>query len=121
VIGDDVGLNGTSITSRSQAITIGAGTMIAPNVIIVDSDFHRPWPPGERRSYPGTELDRGVSIGRDCWIGMNAIILKGVTIGDNTIIGAGSVVVSDIPANALAAGSPARVVKTYDASSSAEN
>lgn len=114
LIGDDVGLNGTSITSRSRPISIGSGTMIAPNVIIVDSDFHRPWPPEERRNYPGDELDRGVTIGKNCWIGMNAIILKGVTIGDNSIIGAGSVVVQDIPGNALAAGSPARVVKVYD-------
>lgn len=45
LIGDDVGLNGTSITSRGRAITIGSGTMIAPNVIIIDSDFHKPCPP----------------------------------------------------------------------------
>ncbi|MGA2121558.1 MAG: acyltransferase [Methanoregula sp.] len=114
LIGDNVGLNGTSITSRSRPIIIGSGTMIAPNVIIVDSDFHKPWPPKQRLNYPGNELDREVIIGKNSWIGMNTIILKGVTIGDNCIIGAGSVVVHDIPGNSLAAGSPARVIKVYN-------
>lgn len=113
IIGDNVGLNGTSITSRSRTILIGDGTIIAPNVIIVDSDFHPPWPPDQRGNYPGNERDRDVRIGNNCWIGMNCIILKGVSIGENSIIGAGSVVVRDIPPNALAAGVPAKVIKTY--------
>jgi len=113
IIGNNVGLNGTSITSRSRTITIGEGTMVAPNVIIVDSDFHVPWPPEKRRDYPGTDSDGDVRIGKNCWIGMNAVILKGVTIGDNSIIGAGSIVNQDIPADSLAAGMPAKVVKTY--------
>jgi acetyltransferase-like isoleucine patch superfamily enzyme len=113
LIGDDVGLNGTSITSRSRSITIGSGTIIAPNVIIIDSDFHRPWPPDQRQDYSGNELDREVTIGRNCWIGMNSIILKGVVIGDNCIIGAGSVVNQDIPQDTLAVGVPAKVVKIY--------
>jgi len=113
LIGDHAGLNGTSITSRSTEIRIGDHTMIAPNVIITDSDFHIPWPPEGRRRYPGTERDAPVTIGRNCWIGINAIILKGVTIGDNSVIAAGSVVVDDIPADCLAGGVPARVIKTY--------
>jgi acetyltransferase-like isoleucine patch superfamily enzyme len=113
IIGDNVGLNGTSITSRSKVISIGAGTMIAPNVIILDSDFHPPWPPEDRLSYPGNEHDRDVRIGKNCWIGMNTIILKGVTVGDNSVIGAGSVIVRDVPPDSLAAGNPAVVVKTY--------
>ncbi|MDD1661935.1 MAG: acyltransferase [Methanomicrobiales archaeon] len=113
VIGDHVGLNGTSITARSREIRIGAHTKIAPNVIIVDSDFHRPWPPEERDRYPGSEEDAAVSIGEHCWIGMNALILKGVTIGDNSVIAAGSVVVKDIPRDSLAGGAPAKVIKTY--------
>lgn len=113
IIGDNVGLNGTSITSRSKMISIGAGTMIAPNVIILDSDFHSPWPPEDRLNYPGNEHDKDVRIGKNCWIGMNTIILKGVTIGDNSVVGAGSVVVRNIPADSLAAGNPAVVVKAY--------
>jgi acetyltransferase-like isoleucine patch superfamily enzyme len=113
IIGNNVGLNGTSITSRSRTITIGEDSMIAPNVIIVDSDFHVPWPPERRRDYCGTDSDGEVRIGKNCWIGMNSVILKGVTIGDNSIIGAGSIVNTDIPADSLAAGVPAKVVKTY--------
>jgi len=113
IIGDNVGLNGTSITSRSKTICIGAGTIIAPNVIIVDSDFHKPWPPDSRMDYPGDELDGDIQIGNNCWIGMNTIILKGVKIGENSIIGAGSVIVKNIPPNSLAGGVPAKVVKVY--------
>ena len=83
-------------------------------MIIVDSDFHAPWPVSERPLNPGLENDRPVRIGDGAWIGMHSIILKGVTIGDGAIIGAGSVVTRDIPANAVACGSPARVVRQCD-------
>lgn len=53
-----------------------------------------------------------IAIGRNCWIGQNARIQKGVTIGDNSIIAANSVVTKDVPANAIAAGNPAKIVKT---------
>ena len=108
------GLNGTSITSRSSVVRIGEGTIIAPNVTITDSDFHIPWPPEGRMQYSGTEHDAPIDIGKRVWIGANTIILKGVTIGDNAVIGAGSVVIKDIPANVLAVGNPASVVKYYD-------
>lgn len=110
VVGNDVGLNGTAITSKKR-IQIGDGTMIAANVIIVDSDFHAQWPPESRLLTNTEQDDREVTIGRNVWIGVNSIILKGVTIGDNTIVGAGSVVVKDIPANVLAGGNPARVLR----------
>jgi len=110
-IGAGVGLNGTSITCRTTSIEIKEGTMIAPNVIIVDSDFHAIWPPENRTMNMDYEKDEGVIIGKNVWIGMNSMILKGVTLGDNSIIGAGSVVVSDIPKNTIAAGNPAKVIK----------
>lgn len=113
IIEDNVGLNGTSITSRSKSIIIGKNTKIAPNVIIVDSDFHNPWPPLMRHSYPGDEVDGDIIIGSNCWIGMNSIILKGVQIGDNSVIAAGCVVTRAIPPNSLAGGVPARVIKIY--------
>jgi len=88
--------------------------MIAPNVIIVDSDFHVSWPPEKRFDLIDSKQDKEIRIGRNVWIGANTIVLKGVTIGDNSIIGAGSVVVKDIPKNVLAAGNPAVVKKQLD-------
>ena len=110
VIGDNVGLNGTSITCRER-IEIGEGTMIAANVVIVDSDFHQQWPPADRWDPSSTPDTMAVSIGRHVWIGVGSIILKGATIGDNSIIGAGSVVTGPIPPNVIAAGVPAKVVR----------
>ena len=55
-----------------------------------------------------------VNIGKNCWIGEKAIILPGVSIGDNAVIGAGSIVTKDIPANSIAVGNPARIIKRYD-------
>jgi acetyltransferase-like isoleucine patch superfamily enzyme len=117
IIDDNVGLNGTSITARSRTITIREGTMIAPNVIVVDSDFHSLWPPENRLTSSGFENDEDVNIGKNVWIGMNSIILKGVQIGDNSIIGAGSVVTTDIPPNCVARGNPASVVKQFEVES----
>ena len=111
IIGDNVGMSGTSLTCRTTEIRIGDDTMIAPNVIIVDSDFHALSSPGARIHDMGYENDRPVTIGKNVWIGMNSIVLKGVTIGDKAIIGAGSVVTTDIPAKMIAAGNPARAVK----------
>ncbi len=112
-IGNNVALNGTIITSKKN-IEIGNGSMIAPNVIIVDSDFHAIWPPEERHKQASDDEDEPVIIGKNVWIGMNSIVLKGVTIGDNSLIGAGSIVNKSIPANSFAAGSPARIIKTFN-------
>ena len=113
VIGNNVGLNGTVIISRSQKIEIGDNTIVAGNVVIVDSDFHNPWPPEQRMIFDGMQTDQSIYIGKNCWLGMNSIILKGVHIGNNSIIGAGSIVVKNIPENCLAAGAPAKVIKIY--------
>lgn len=113
VIGDNVSMLGTVITSKKR-IEIGDHTMISPNVIIIDSDFHVSWPPEKRFDLVSPDHDQSVYIGRNVWIGTNSIVLKGVTIGDNSIIGAGSVVINDIPANVLAAGNPAVVRKQLD-------
>lgn len=111
-LGNHVGLNGTAISAK-KCIEIGDNTMIAANVIIVDSDFHAVWPPENRWITSTADHDREVIIGRNVWIGMNSIILKGSRIGDNSIIGAGSVVNSLIPANCIAAGNPAKVVRIF--------
>jgi acetyltransferase-like isoleucine patch superfamily enzyme len=110
-IGDGVGLNGTVVTCRSQKIVIGENTIIAGNVTIVDSDFHNPWPPEKRLDFTGSQSDKEVIIENNVWIGIGTVVLKGVTIGKNSVIGSGSIVTSSIPSNVLAGGIPAKVIK----------
>ena len=110
-IGTGAQLSGTSITARSQRVSIGRQVLLAPNCVIVDSDFHAHWPPEARATEPGMERDAPVSIGDYAWIGMNCLILKGVSIGEGAMIGAGSVVTRDVPPFCLAAGAPARVLR----------
>lgn len=110
-LAEGVQLSGTAITARSRTICIGKDTMIGPNCVITDSDFHAHWPAETRHIEPAFDLDRDVTIGANVWIGMNSLILKGVTIGDGAIVAAGSVVVRDVPPRAVAAGVPAKIVK----------
>ena len=98
---------GVRISSGSQ-ITIGDNCMMASGVYITDADWHGIY---DRASF-GRALP--VSISDNVWIGDRAMICKGVSIGDNSIIGAGSVVVNPVPANAIAAGNPARVLRYLD-------
>lgn len=112
VLSEGVQLSGTSIVARSQEIFIGEYTIIAPNCVIVDSDFHEPWPAERRHLDPGWERDAPVNIGKHVWIGMQSLILKGVTIGDGAIVGAGSVVTRNIPAGAIVGGVPAKQVNS---------
>lgn len=111
IIADNVSLNGTAITARSKTIKIEQGSIIAPNVVIMDSDYHTLWPPNNRIANPAFENDADIIIGKNVWIGMQSIILKGVTIGDNSVIAAGSIVTKSIPSNVLAAGVPAKTIR----------
>lgn len=92
----------------ANSVTIGDNCMIASNVYISDSDWHDIY----NRVSMGTTAP--VNIEENVWIGDSAIICKGVTIGENSIIGAGAVVSRDIPGNSIAAGNPAKVVKVLD-------
>lgn len=102
-------------------ITIGKETAISNNVIITDNNAHPICPKYRRamRHTPHGSLERArsrsvsapVTIGENVWIGEHARICKGVTIGDNAIIAANSVVTKNVPANAIAAGNPAKIVK----------
>lgn len=111
-IGSNVGVNGTSITCRSSYIVIEDGTMIAANCVITDSDWHLVDP--DNRNNMKDDVDKGVHIGPNVWIGMNSIILKGVKIGKNSVVGAGSVVTKDVDPDCIFAGSPARFVRRLD-------
>ena len=108
-IGKHVGLNGTTIAARDK-VSIGDYTMIGPNTLILDHDGHSPWPPRSRWMTSGTSAP--IVIEQDVWIGMNCIILKGVTIGCGSIIAAGSVVIKDVEPNSLYAGNPAIKIKS---------
>jgi acetyltransferase-like isoleucine patch superfamily enzyme len=114
IFGDHSGMTGGAIIARSKTIRIGARCMLAPGVTILDSDFHIAWPPDRRHDTWETDIDRDVTLEENVWIGMGCIILKGVTIGENSVIAAGSVVVSDVPSNCLAGGNPARVLRRLD-------
>ncbi len=102
-IGHGTYLNRNTLVVCHREITIGRDCMISWDVVILDSDEH------ERPGINGASAP--VRIGDRVWIGCRTIVLKGVTIGDGAVIGAGSVVTRDIPAYSLAVGQPARVVR----------
>jgi maltose O-acetyltransferase len=91
-------------------ITIGADCQIGPNVQLLTPTH--PVAPAPRRAKLEAALP--ITIGDNVWIGGGAIVLPGVTIGDNSVIGAGAVVTKDVPANVVAVGNPARVIRSID-------
>ena len=91
-------------------IYVGDGCLFGPNVVIATAGH--PLDPALRAQ--SLQYNMPVRIGRNCWIGAGALIMPGVTIGDDTVIGAGSVVTRDIPAGVLAVGVPCRVLRAVD-------
>jgi len=110
-IGDHSGASSVVISSRS-GVKIGKDCNIGGNVRIYDHDFHA-LDAEVRRGPRGCDdcATRPITIGDDVFIGAQSIILKGVTIGDRAVIGAGSVVTKDVPADCIAAGNPAVVIR----------
>jgi len=124
-IGDFTLLNGALVMAEDK-IDIGSYCLISWNVGIADSDFH-PLEPAQRLvdaqalapffegRPPRPKLKTApVKIADNVWIGMNAVILKGVTVGENSVVAAGSVVTKSVPANTVVAGNPAVVVKKFE-------
>lgn len=109
-IGDNVGISGVTMYAR-KSIKIGSHTRIGANTKILDNDFHPVDPELRLQSSNKNMCVRPVVIGENVFIGCNSLILKGTVIGDNTTIGAGSVVSGAIPANCVAAGNPAKVIR----------
>jgi len=108
-IGDCVLMSPGSRVSASDEIVIGDGVMLANGVYITDSDWHT--------IYDRTVRDERVTpvhIGDNVWLGDHSIVLKGVTIGENSVVAARAVVSRDVPANVVVAGNPAKVVKELD-------
>ena len=104
-IGADTFFNeGSSVVCYNNT-TIGSGCAISWGVRILDSDIHKLVRDGE------TSPHAPIYIGKDCWIGTNAIVLKGTRLGDGSVVAAGAVVASKVPPNSLVAGVPARVMR----------
>lgn len=104
IIGNNCGFSGTVI-GGFKSIIIGNNVRCGANTLITDSDWHT----DDYRSGEAKE----VIISDNVWLGVNCVILKGVTIGQNTVIGANSVVTKSIPANVIAAGNPCKVLKSF--------
>lgn len=109
-LGDGVFINYNAMLLDTAFITIGPHTMFGPNVSIYTCNHPLDW--RLRRKTVETALP--VTIGADCWLGGNVVVRPGVTIGDRCVIGAGSVVVHDIPSDSLAVGNPCRVIRKLD-------
>ena len=115
-IGDDCFINFNFTVQDDAKVTVGARCNFGPNVTIV-TPMH-PMLPDERRAMLDANGDKKrfcwakpVAIGHDCWFGANVVVCPGVTVGENCVIGAGSVVTRSIPANSFAAGNPCRVIR----------
>ena len=106
-IGDDVFLNFNCVILDSFAVHIGSHTAIGPGVQILAADHPRD--PAMRREH--LQTGKPIKIGVNVWIGGGAIILPGVTVGDDAIIGAGSVVSRDVLPGTLVVGNPARIAR----------
>ena len=99
------GFCNSDVKIRSKkSVKIGNGVFISHDVTIIDTDAHP-------LSYEGYEMTRPIVICNNVWIGTKALILKGVTIGEGAVIGAGAVVTKDVPAFCLVAGVPAKIIK----------
>lgn len=106
-IGEKVFFNFNCVVLDVTYVTIGARTLFGPNVQIYTATH----PIDYKERATGLEYSKPIVIGEDVWVGGSAVICPGVTIGDRTVIGAGSVVTKDIPSDVFAAGNPCRVVR----------
>lgn len=106
-IGSGSGFSGTTI-GCAENIEIGKDVLVGANSVITDFDWHS-MDPMNRNDGPKTA--RKVVIGDRVWIGANCLVLKGVIIGENTVVGAGSIVTTDLPANMICAGNPCKPIR----------
>lgn len=105
--GDGVYANFNLTLVDDTHIYVGDKTMLGPNVVLA-SAAHPILPELREVQY---QYNLPVRIGKNCWLGAGVIVLPGVSIGDNTVVGAGSVVTKDLPANVVAVGNPCRVLR----------
>lgn len=107
-VGKNVFINACCHFQDQGGITLGDNCLVGHNVVF--ATLNHGFAPEERQSM----LPAPIVVGRNVWIGSNSTILQGVTIGDNSIIAAGSVVTKDVPANAIVAGVPARFIRSIN-------
>ncbi|MCP3908832.1 MAG: sugar O-acetyltransferase, partial [Oceanicoccus sp.] len=107
-IGNNVSININCTLQAHAPITIGDFTLIAANCLVITANHDL-----EKRGLDAfyTLEKRAVAIGSECWLGTGVIVLPGVTIGDATVVGAGSVVTHDLPSDKICVGVPARPVR----------
>lgn len=125
-IGDNCFINFNFTVQDDALVTIGHDCNFGPNVTIV-TPCH-PMLPDERKAILCADgvtrrlcYAKPVNIGHDCWFGANVVVCPGVTVGDNCVIGAGSVIVKDIPSNCFAAGNPCKVIRELTEADSMKN
>ena len=109
-MGENFFANFNLVILDEARVTFGDNVFIAPNCAFYTAGH--PLDVAQRNA--GLEYSLPIRVGNNVWIGGNVCVMPGVTIGDNTVIGAGSVVVHDIPAGVLAAGNPCRVIRQLD-------
>lgn len=109
-VGRNVFINQNCTFYDLGGIDIGDDVMIGPNVSLITSGH--PLDPSQRRS---VTVAKPIVIERNVWIAAGATIISGVTVGENAVVAAGSVVTKDVPANTLAGGNPARAIRSLDA------
>ena len=109
-VGEGVFINACCHFQDHGGVTLGDGCQIGHNVVFATLNDELP---AERR---GVTRPAPIVLGKKVWVGSNATILQGVTIGDNAVVAAGAVVTKDVPANTIVGGVPARVIKRIDES-----
>lgn len=119
IFGDNIQLNDYVHIAAIERVEIGNNTLIASRVFISDHN-HGQYDGRNKSSSPSVSpvdrplVSRPVKIGCNVWIGEQVCILPGVTIGDGAIVGAGSIVIKDVPAQSIVAGNPAKVIRVFD-------
>lgn len=112
IIGNNVGISGATIYARKK-IEIGDNTLIGANTKIVDNDFHPLDIDDRNNNIPEKIKSKDIVIGKNCFIGCNAIILKGTVLGDGCIVGAGAVVSGIFGENKIIVGNPAKAINKH--------
>lgn len=109
-LGESVYFNFNCVILDVMKVYIGSRTLIGPNVQIYTATH----PINYKERASGLEFAKAISIGEDVWLGGGVIVCPGITIGDRTVIGAGSVVTKDIPSDVFAAGNPCKVLRKLE-------